>query len=85
MGLFPFCISTRCGVQDRTVRPLAPSAMSAPTKDTAPPLPVGQMAAPKPKRPYPFWLGGTTFRPFLLIAPSVDILVTRMALTIFIR
>ena len=57
--------------------------MSAPTKNAAPILPVGQTVAALPKKkPYPFWLGGTAFN-FPRLPPHKMIFgVTRMVLTI---
>jgi hypothetical protein len=47
-----------------------PSAMSAPTNVAVPPLPISEKAVAKPtKKPYPFWLGGTTRSRALLIVP----------------
>ena len=59
--------------------------MSAPTKDAAPPLPIGEkVAAAKPKKqPYPFWLGGIA--PLPPLSPVALIRVTRMVLTTFPR
>jgi len=64
--------------------------MSAPTKNAAPPLPIGQAVAAMPKKkPYPFWLGGTALT-FLTPLPHIarhttTFGVTRMVLTIVLR
>jgi len=53
--------------------------MSAPTKDAAPPLPVGQTMAAKPKnKPYPFWLGGLAATIAASITHPLDLTKVRL-------